>query len=56
MIACSHYGDNIDLETMSLGFAPGYTNAKLDEIEAALAPLLWDLANKIEDIVLPWRG
>jgi len=55
-IAHSHYGDNIDLETMSLGFAPGYTNAKLDEIEAVVAPLSWDLADKMEDTVLPWRG
>ena len=56
MIACSHYGDNIDLETMSLGFAPGYTDAELDEIEAAVAPLSQDLADKMEDTVLPRRG
>ena len=49
-------GNNIDLETMSLDFAPGYTDVKLDEIEAAVAPLSRDLANKIEDTVLPWRG
>ena len=56
MIARSHYRDSIDLETMSLGFAPGYTDAELDEIEAAVAPLSRDLANKIEDTVLPRRG
>ena len=56
MIARSHYGDIIDLETMSLGFAPGYTNVELDEIEAAVAPLSQDLADKMEDTVLPRRG
>ena len=56
VIACSHYGDSIDLETMSLGFASGYTDAELDEIEAAVAPLSRDLADKIEDTVLPQRG
>ena len=30
MIAHSHYVDNIDLETMSLDFAPGYKASKLD--------------------------
>ena len=36
-IACSHYADSIDLETMSLGFMPGYEASELDEIEKALA-------------------
>ena len=31
-IARSHYDDNIDLEAMSLGFAPGYESSELDEI------------------------
>ena len=53
VIARSHYGDSIDLETMSLGFAPGYTDAELDEIETAVAPLLRDLADKIEDCSTP---
>ena len=53
MIARSYYGDSIDLEMISIGFTPGYTNAELDEIEAAVAPLSWDLADKMEDIVLP---
>ena len=55
-IAHSHYGDNIDLETMSLGFAPGYEAHELEEMEMAVAPLSWELADKIEDIVLPRRG
>ena len=55
-IACSHYTDNIDLETMSLGFAPGYEAHELDEIETTVAPLSQELANRIEDIVLPQRG
>ena len=55
-IAHSHYVDNIDLEMMRLGFAPGYEAHELDEIETVMSPLSQDLANKIEDIVLPWRG
>ena len=38
-IACSHYVDSIDLETMSLGFAPGYEAHKLEEVETVVAPL-----------------
>ena len=56
VIAHSHYIDSIDLETMSLGFAPGYEASKLDKIETAVASLAQDLANRVEDIVLPWRG
>ena len=52
-IACSHYIDSIDLETMRLGFAPSYEASKLDEIETAVAPLTRDLADRVEDIVLP---
>ena len=52
-IAHSHYADIIDLETMSLGFAPGYEAHELDEIETVVAPLACDLVDKIEDIVLP---
>jgi len=55
-IAYSHYADGIDLETMSLVFAPGYEASELDEIETTVAPLLWDLVDKIEEIVLPQRG
>ena len=55
-IARSHYTDSIDLETMSPGFTPGYEDFELDEIETAVAPLAWNLADKVEDIVLPRRG
>ena len=44
------------METMSLGFAPSYEASELDEIEMAVAPLAWDLADRVEDIVLPPRG
>ena len=44
------------METMSLGFAPSYEASKLDEIEKAVAPVAWNLADKVEDIVLPQRG
>jgi len=55
-IACSHYGDSIDLEKTSHGYAPGYEVHELEEMEAVVAPLSWDLADRIEDIVLPWKG
>ena len=55
-IARSHYVDTIDLETMSLGFAPGYEASELDEIETAVAPLAQDLVDRVIDIVLPWWG
>ena len=56
MIARSHYEDSINLEMMSHGFMPGYEVHELEEMEAAVAPLSWDLADRIEDIVLPRRG
>ena len=37
VISRSHY-ENIDLPTMSLGFAPDYTEAELEEIEETVAP------------------
>ena len=55
MIAHSHYRDNIDLETMSHSFAPGYEVLELEEMEAVVAPLSQDLVDRIESIVLP-RG
>ena len=55
-IACSHYGDSIDLETMSHGYVPGYEVHELEVMQAAVAPLSQDLANRIEDVVLPQRG
>ena len=37
VIARSHY-ENIDLTTMSQGFAPVYTDAELDDIEKEVPP------------------
>ena len=39
VISRSHYGDSIDLDMMSHGFAPGYEVHELEEMEAAVAPL-----------------
>ena len=39
VIARSHYGDSIDLEVMSHGFAPGYEVHELEKMEATVAPL-----------------
>ena len=39
-IAHSHYRHCIDLETMRHGFVPGYEVHELEEMEAAVAPLL----------------
>ena len=41
---------------MSLGFTPGYEASELDEIEKAVAPVVRNLADKVEEIVLPRRG
>ena len=41
---------------MSHGYAPGYEVHELEEMETAVAPLSQDLADRIEDIVLPRRG
>ena len=56
VISRSYYGDSIDLEMMSHGFAPGYEVHELEEMEAAVAALSQDLADRIEDIILPCRG
>ena len=56
VIARSHYGDSIDLEAMSHGYAPGYEVHELEEMETAVAPLSQDLADRLESIVLPRRG
>ena len=56
IIAFSHYTKSIDLEIMSLGFTPSYKASELDEIETVVDPLAWDLADRVEDIVLPPRG
>ena len=55
-ISYSHYDESINLETMSLGFVPGYKASELDQIEAAVASLAQDLASRFELIVLPRRG
>jgi len=55
-IARSHYGDNIDLEIMSLGFMPGYEVHELEEMDTVVAPLSQDLADRIKGIVLPRKG
>ena len=55
VVARSHYGDSINLETMSLGFMPGYEASELDEIETAVTPIARNLANRIKGIVLPGR-
>jgi len=54
-IARSHYDQEIDLEIMSLGFAPGYEASELDEIEKTVTPFTRNLADRMKDIVLPPR-
>ena len=54
-VARSHYDQEINLESMSLGFVPSYTNSELDEIEKAVTPIARNLANILKDIVLPPR-
>ena len=51
-IARSHY-ENIDLATMSQGFAPGYSDVELENIEKEVAPLAQDLPTEIEDGITP---
>ena len=40
---------------MSLGFAPGYEDSELDEIEKAVTPIVWNLVNRSKDMVLHSR-
>ena len=54
-VARSHSDQEVNLEAMSLGFAPGYENSELDEIEKAVTPILWNLADRLKGIVLPPR-
>ena len=54
-VAYSHYDQEVNLEVMSLDFAPGYKNSELDEIEKAVTPIARNLANRLKDIVLPPR-
>ena len=56
IIARSYYDDNIDFETMSLDFTPGYEPSELDDIEATVTPFVETLASKVKDMVLPQRG
>ena len=48
--------ENIDLATMSQGFAPGYSDAELEDIEKEVAPLVKDLSTKIEDEIIPLKN
>ena len=52
VIARSHY-ENIDLVTMSQGFAPVYTDVELDDIEKEVSTLAHELSTKIEDEIIP---
>ena len=54
-IARSHYDRKVNLEVMSLGFAPGYENSELDEIKKAVTPVAQNLADRLKGIVLPPR-
>ena len=51
-VAHSHYID-IDLPVISEGFAPSYTQAKLDKIEKEAEPPMWGLAEKFKEEILP---
>ena len=55
MLARSHYENN-DLATMSQGFTPVYSNAKLEDIEKEVPPLAHDLSAKIEDAFIPLKN
>ena len=54
-VAHSHYDREINLEVMSQGFAPGYEDPELDEIEKAVTPIARNLANRLKGMVLPPR-
>ena len=53
IVARSHYDREINLEVMSQGFAPGYEDPELDEIEKAVTPLALNLVNVLKGMVLP---
>ena len=55
VVACSHYDWEINLEVMGQGFAPVYEDAELDEMEKAVTPLAWNLADRLKEEVLPSR-
>ena len=52
-VARSHYDREINLEVMSHGFTPVYDDDELDEMEKAVTPLAWNLADKLKQEVLP---
>ena len=52
-VAHSHYAQEINLGVMSQGFVPVYEDAELDEMEKVVAPLVWNLADKLKEEVLP---
>ena len=54
VIGRSHY-ENIDLATMSQGFAPVYSDAELEDIKKEVAPLAQDLSAKIENEITPQK-
>ena len=55
-VARSHYDREINLEVMSHGFTPVYDDDELDEMEKAVTPLAWNLADKLKQEVLPsWK-
>ena len=55
-VAHSHYDREINLEVMSQGFVPVYEDPELDEMEKAVTPLTWDLADRLKEAVLPsWK-
>ena len=43
------------MEVMSLGFAPGYENSELGEIEKVVTPIARNLENRLKDMVVPSR-
>ena len=55
VVAHSHYAQEINLEVMSQGFAPVYEDVDLDEMEKAVTPLAWNLADRLKEEVLPSR-
>jgi hypothetical protein len=55
VVAYSHY-ENINLEAMGQGFAPGYEDDELELIEEMVTAPTRNLLVKIEDEVVPQRG
>ena len=55
-VARSHYDREINLEVMSLGFAPVYEDPELDEIEKVVTPHARNLAKRLKETILPpWK-